>query len=192
MDNLLIYSQTEGEHLTHLELVFFKFREAGIKLRMSKCEFLKKKIEYLGHLVSDQGISPMKQKIKAITDLAPTTNITEAQDMIGLIGYYIKFFPILSDTRRPINKLTRKIYHSDGKSNVKSQVLKVFKNTLPTQLYWVLFPIEDLRLALETAKRILTKEEIDRPLAGKSSSMPFMSIKDWYNSKKVTFDIVDS
>ena len=60
MDDLLIYIQTEEEHLKHLELVFEKFREASIKLKMSKCEFFKKEIEYLGHLVSGQGISPMK------------------------------------------------------------------------------------------------------------------------------------
>ena len=68
------------------------------------------------------------------------------------------------------------------------QVLEVFKNTLPTKLYWVIFPIEDLRQAVETAKRILTKEKIDRQMAGQSSLMPFMNIKDGYTSKKVTFD----
>ena len=68
----------------------------------------------------------------------------------------------------------------------KSQVLEVFKNTLLTRLYWVLFPIEDLRLAVETAIRILTKEKIDRQLTGQSSLTPFMNIKDGYNSKKVT------
>ena len=45
------------------------------------------------------------------------------------------------------------------------QILQAFKNTLPTKLYWVLFPLEDLRVAVETAKRILTKERIDRQLA---------------------------
>ena len=59
----------------------------------------------------------------------------------------------------------------------KPQVLEVFKHTLPTRLYWVLFSIEDLRLAVETAKRILTTEKIDRQLAGQSSSTPFMNIK---------------
>ena len=54
MDDLLIYSQTEEEHLKHLELVFEKFREAGIKLKMSKCKFFKNEIECLGHLVSGQ------------------------------------------------------------------------------------------------------------------------------------------
>ena len=58
----------------------------------------------------------------------------------------------------------------------KPQVLEVFKNTIPSRLYWVLFPIEDLRQAVETAKGILTKEKIDRQLAGQSSSTPFMNI----------------
>ena len=73
------------------------------------------------------------------------------------------------------------------------QILESFKNTLPTRLYWVLFPIEDLRLAVETARRILTKEKIDRQLAGQSSSTPFMNITDGYNSKRIaTFDMQDS
>ena len=71
---------------------------------MSKCEFFKEEIVYLGHLVSGQSIYVMKQKIKAVTDFAPATNLTEAQHIIGLIGYY----KILSNTIRSLNKLTRK------------------------------------------------------------------------------------
>ena len=67
----------------------------------------------------------------------------------------------------------------------KPQVLEVFENTLPMRLYWVLFPIEDLNLTVETAERILTKEKIDRQLVGQSSLIPFMNIRDEYNSKKV-------
>ena len=68
-------------------------------------------------------------------------------------------------------------------------VSEVFKNTIPVTLYWVLFPIEDLRLAVETAKRILTKKKIDRHLAGQSSLTPFMNIRNDCNSRKVvTFD----
>ena len=59
MDNLLIYSQTE-EHLKHIQLVFEHFLEAGIKLKVSTCKFLKSEIRYLGHLVSRRGISPKK------------------------------------------------------------------------------------------------------------------------------------
>ena len=70
------------------------------------------------------------------------------------------------------------------------QILDVFKNTLPTKLYWVLFPIMDLRHTVEMAKRILMKEKIDRQLAGQASSTPFMNIRDSYK-KKVTFDTTD-
>ena len=58
------------------------------------------------------------------------------------------------------------------------QMIEVFKNTLPTKLYWILFPIEDLRQAAEMAKRILTKEKLDKQLTGQTSTSPFMSIRD--------------
>ena len=64
----------------------------------------------------------------------------------------------------------------------------MFKNTLPTKSYWILFPIEDLRQAVQTAKRILTKEKLDKQLYGQSSSTPFMSIRDSHN-RKVSFDM---
>ena len=70
------------------------------------------------------------------------------------------------------------------------QILEVVKHTLPTKLYWVLFPIIDLRQAVEAAKRILTKEKIDRQLAGQTSSTLFMSIRDGYN-KWITFDATE-
>ena len=68
-----------------------------MKLKMSKCEFFKREIGYLGHLVSGKGISPIKQKVKTIMDLAQATNFSEVRPIIGLIGYYRKFFPIFSD-----------------------------------------------------------------------------------------------
>ena len=71
------------------------------------------------------------------------------------------------------------------------QVLEVFKNTLPSKLHWVLFPIEDLRLAVDTANRMLTKEKIDKQLAGQMSSTPFMSVRD-SQSKRDSFNTSDN
>ena len=68
--------------------------------------------------------------------------------------------------------------------------MKVFKNTLPTKLYWILFPIEDLRQAVETAKRILTKEKLDKQLTGPTSAGPFMNIRDG-TERKVSFNARD-
>ena len=69
-------------------------------------------------------------------------------------------------------------------------MLEVFKNTLPTKLYWILFPIEDLRQTVETAKRILTKEKLDRQLTGQSSASPFMNIRDG-TERRVSFSTRD-
>ena len=67
------------------------------------------------------------------------------------------------------------------------QILEVFKNTLPTKLYWVLFPIENVRQAVGTAKRILTKEKLDKQLTGQTSTSPFMSIREG-TDKRVSFN----
>ena len=65
-----------------------------------------------------------------------------------------------------------------------------YSRTLPTKLYWILFPIEDLRQAVETAKRILTKEKLDKQLSGQTSRSPFMNIRDG-TERKVSFNARD-
>ena len=70
------------------------------------------------------------------------------------------------------------------------QILELFKNILPTKLYWILFPIEDLRQAVDTAKRILTKEKLDKQLTGQTSTSPFMSIREG-TDKRVSFNAKD-
>ena len=71
--------------------------------------------------------------------------------------------------------------------NGELQVLEVFKNTVPNRLYWILFPIDNLREAVETAKRFLTKEKMDRQLTGQSST-PCMKLNDKKSKKAVLFD----
>ena len=70
------------------------------------------------------------------------------------------------------------------------QILEVFKNTLPTKLYWILFPIEDLRQAVDTAKRILIKEKLDKQLTGQTSTSPFMSVREG-TDRRVSFNTRD-
>ena len=68
--------------------------------------------------------------------------------------------------------------------------MEVFKNTLPIKLYWILYLIEDLRQAVERAKRILTKEKLDKQLAGQNSASPFMNVRD-ETERKVSFNTRD-
>ena len=79
------------------------------------------------------------------------------------------------------------------------QILEVFKNTMPNSLYWILYPIDNLRVAVETAKRVLAKEKIDRQMSGQSSTMSFMRMSNESNypakdscKKGVTFDALEA
>ena len=66
LNNIIIFSRTEKEHLEHLEKIFRKLREYGLKMKREKCHFFKNHLQYLGHLVSEEGFKPLLEKIKSI------------------------------------------------------------------------------------------------------------------------------
>ena len=67
------------------------------------------------------------------------------------------------------------------------QILEAFKNTSPTKLYWIVFPIEDLKQVVDTVKRILTKKKLDKQLTGQTPTSPFMSVRD-ETDRRVSFN----
>ena len=66
LDDIIIYSKNEKEHLKHIEIIFQKLKEAGLKLKESKCDFFKREIHYLGDLISDKGLYPLPKKLDTI------------------------------------------------------------------------------------------------------------------------------
>ena len=83
-------------------------READLKLKESKCNFLKAHVQYLGHLISGKGIEPVPEKFKIIKNMPSPTTPKEVKEFLGLIGYYRKFIPKFSDVARPLTNLTKK------------------------------------------------------------------------------------
>ena len=108
LDDILVYSPDMETHLEHLRKLFMKLREADLKLKEGKCNFLKKDIQYLGHIILGKGITPMPEKLACIKDMPPPKTPKEVKQFLGLIGYYRKFVPRFSDLARPLNVLTRK------------------------------------------------------------------------------------
>ena len=106
LDNIIIFSRTE-EHLEHLEKIFRKLREYGLKMKREKCDFFKKHLQYLGHLVSEEGFKPLPEKIKSIKNMPPLKTTKEVKQFLGLAGYYRKFVPRFTDLSRPLTHLTR-------------------------------------------------------------------------------------
>ena len=104
LDDIITFSQTEEEHLKHLEIIFGRLKEAGLKLKRSKCSFMKLHIEYLGHLISEKGIEPMPDKLTAIKEMLAPRSPKEIKQFLGLVGYYRKF---ISDIAKPLTRLMR-------------------------------------------------------------------------------------
>ena len=108
LDDIIIFSKTEEENLQHLEEIFECLRKAGLKLKLQKCSFFKKHIQYLGHLISDEGIQPLPEKLESIAKMPVPQNAKQVKQFLGLVGYYRKFVPHFSDITRPLTQLTQK------------------------------------------------------------------------------------
>ena len=106
LDNILVFSPDMETHLRHLRSLFERLRSADLKLKEVKCNFLKKHIQYLGHIISGEGIAPVPEKLESIQKMPPPQNPKEVKQFLGLIGYYRKFVPQFSDLARPLNALT--------------------------------------------------------------------------------------
>jgi hypothetical protein len=88
IDDILIFSGTEEEHLKHLEQVLKILREHKLYAKLKKCEFFKDQVEYLGHIVSAKGIQVDPRKIQAIEQWPVPASLTELRSFLGLAGYY--------------------------------------------------------------------------------------------------------
>ena len=108
LDDIIIFSKNELEHLEHLEEVFHWLRKAGPKTKHSKCDFFKSEIHYLGHLISADGISPLPDKLDTIQNMPAPKDMKEIKQFLGLTGYYRKFVPRFADLSRPLTALTKK------------------------------------------------------------------------------------
>ena len=108
MDNILIFSQDFDSHLVHLREVFDRLSQAGLKLRPDKCKFAARKIHYLGHVVSKEGIFPDPDKISAVFEYPTPQNVKEVKTFLGLSSYYRKFIEGYPAISTPLYKLCKK------------------------------------------------------------------------------------
>ena len=108
LDDIIIFSKTEEEHLQHLKEIFECLRKAGLKLKLQKCNFFKKHIQYLGHLISDEGIQLLSEQLESIAKMPVPQNVKQVKQFLGLVGYYRKYVPCFSDIARPLTQLTQK------------------------------------------------------------------------------------
>ena len=106
LDDVIIFSQTKEEHLERMRVVFDQFQEHGLKLKPSKCEVFKTKINYLAHHVSKRGVLPSKKNLKAIAQCPPPDTYTKFKSFVGLVGHYRHFIKGFTNIASPLYDLT--------------------------------------------------------------------------------------
>ena len=99
---------SEEEHLQNLSAVLSKLQDAGLRLKKSKCYFLAESVEYLGHVITNEGLQPTQAKVIAVQNAPVPQNISQLKSFLGLINYYRKFLPDLSPLLAPLNNLLQK------------------------------------------------------------------------------------
>ncbi|KAL0543974.1 hypothetical protein IC582_019084 [Cucumis melo] len=108
IDDILIYSKTEAEHEEHLRQVLETLRANRLYAKFSKCEFWLKKVSFLGHVVSSEGVSVDPAKIEAVTNWPRPSTVNEIRSFLGLASYYRRFVEDFSRIASPLTQLTRK------------------------------------------------------------------------------------
>ena len=132
LDDILIFSPDMKLHLKHLRTLFERLRSADLKLKEIKCNFLKKHIQYLGHIASGEGITPLPEKLDSIQKKLPPQTPKEVKQFLGLIGYYRMFVPRFLDLARPLNALTQKNSEFEW-TQVCQESFKLLKASLMTE-----------------------------------------------------------
>lgn len=161
LDDIIVFSKTFEEHLERLQVVFNRLREHGLKLKPSKCHLMKKEVQYLGHVVSAEGIRTDPEKISTVADWKRPTNRKEVQQFLGFTGYYRRFVGGYAKLVAPLYRLT------SGDPKKKKRGVKASPSGPPPQFHWT----EECEAAFQGLKQKLTTAPV---LAYPDYNLPFL------------------
>lgn len=164
LDDLIIFSKTFDEHSESLQLVFDRLQKHGLKLKPSKCQLMRKEVQYLGHLVSVEGVQTDPDKISRVKGWVWPTNRKEVLQFLGFAGYYRRYVSGYSVLAAPLYGLT-----SGGPRRKKRGRNKGLTPDLP--FLWT----EDCEKAFQTLKERLTTAPV---LGYPDYSLPFVLQSD--------------
>lgn len=108
LDDVVIFSHTWKQHLSHLESVLSRLQEANLTLKLKKCEFGAEDCVYLGHRIGRGGVRPEEGKVRAVQQMARPKTKKEVRAFLGMVGYYRRFIRNFSEIADPLTRLTKK------------------------------------------------------------------------------------
>jgi len=108
LDDIIVYADSVAQMLERLRSVLQRLRDARLKIKPSKCAVLQKVVEFLGHLISEDGISASPSKISAVLEWPPPCSVKEVRAYVGLCSYYRRFVQNFAAMATPLHALTGK------------------------------------------------------------------------------------
>ena len=107
LDDDIVFSQSLDAHLEHLKKVFTCLKDANLILNPSKCKFISGEVEYLGHVVTPQGLKPNTRNLDAVREFPVPTSLKQLHQFLGLTSHYRRFVPNYAGITQPLYGLTR-------------------------------------------------------------------------------------
>lgn len=147
MDDLMIAAASEQENLAKLKRVLAVAQKFGLVIRFNKCQFVRRKVTFLGHILWNGTVSPSEEKTTSIRNFPQPATVKQVQSFLGLAGYFRKFIPNFSVVAKPLSDLTRQdvIFKFGEKEQqafaalkgmlVNEPILKVFDQSRETELH---------------------------------------------------------
>ena len=108
LDDIVVFSRTPEEHLERLECLLQRLKDANLKLKPSKCQLFQRRVSFLGHVVSAEGIQTDPEKIRLIAEWPAPRTLKEVRGFLGLTGYYRRFIYGYSEIVSPLHALMKK------------------------------------------------------------------------------------
>ena len=107
LDDILVTGQSDEHHLQKLEQVLERLKAHGVRLKRDKCRFFQDSVEYMGQVVTSQGVHTSPAKVQAVAEQPAPTDVSGLRSFLGQINYYSKYIPNLSALLAPLHKLLR-------------------------------------------------------------------------------------
>ncbi|KAL2097871.1 hypothetical protein ACEWY4_007078 [Coilia grayii] len=105
LDDVIVFADDFATHLKNLEAVFSRLLQFGLKLRPAKCSLLRSSVQFLGHVVTREGVAPDPEKVAAVQSWKAPTSVTELRGFLGFVGYYRRFIEGFSRIAAPLHGL---------------------------------------------------------------------------------------
>ena len=119
LDDVIVHSQSPKEHAEHLRKVLERLEAYGLLLKSPKCFFAKDSVEYLGHIISSEGIHMVPDKVKSVQEWPVPESVTDVRQYLGLAGFYRKFIKSYAKITAPMTDLTQKDKYDEKSGTLK-------------------------------------------------------------------------